>query len=130
MISAQDVAQLRLQTGAGVMVCKKALEDSNGDFQKAKEILAANAEAIAKIKEARAVDRLAAGGVVRVVFPYEVEQVLGRRRLGPGGGRLGSLCRAPFHHFKLCLNDFIKLSQRIYNLLAFIWNIRKCTFQE
>lgn len=53
MISAQDVAQLRLQTGAGVIACKKALEDAGGDFQKAKEILAASAEAMAKKKSER-----------------------------------------------------------------------------
>lgn len=38
-ISAADVAKLRKQTGAGMMDCKQALGESNGDFEKAIEIL-------------------------------------------------------------------------------------------
>jgi elongation factor Ts len=41
MITAQDVAKLRQITGAGMMDAKKALEESNGDFDKAKEVLQA-----------------------------------------------------------------------------------------
>lgn len=41
MITAQDVAKLRQITGAGMMDAKKALEESAGDFEKAKEILQA-----------------------------------------------------------------------------------------
>ena len=33
--TAQDVARLRAQTGVGMMECKKALTDANGDFEKA-----------------------------------------------------------------------------------------------
>ena len=39
MITAQDVNKLRTMTGAGMMDCKKALTESNGDFEKAIEIL-------------------------------------------------------------------------------------------
>jgi|688.fasta_scaffold02072_20 elongation factor Ts len=39
MITAQDVAKLRQITGAGMMDAKKALEESSGDFEKAKELL-------------------------------------------------------------------------------------------
>ena len=39
MISAQDVNKLRTMTGAGMMDCKKALTESDGDFEKAIEIL-------------------------------------------------------------------------------------------
>jgi elongation factor Ts len=39
MISAQDVNKLRQMTGAGMMDCKKALTEANGDFEKAIEIL-------------------------------------------------------------------------------------------
>jgi len=53
-MSAQDIAKLREETGAGVMECKRALEESQGDFQKAKDILAKSAEAIAKKKAERA----------------------------------------------------------------------------
>ena len=38
-ISAKDVAALRQQTGAGMMDCKRALEEADGDAEKAVEIL-------------------------------------------------------------------------------------------
>jgi len=38
-ISAQDVNKLRSMTGAGMMDCKKALTEADGDFEKAIEIL-------------------------------------------------------------------------------------------
>lgn len=53
MISAEIISRLRAETGAGVMDCKKALEDSDGDYAKAKILLARNAQAIAKKKAER-----------------------------------------------------------------------------
>jgi elongation factor Ts len=38
-ISASDVKKLREKTGAGPMECKKALQDSGGDFEKAEKLL-------------------------------------------------------------------------------------------
>ena len=38
-IKAVDVAKLRKMTGAGMMDCKKALVDAEGDFERAKEII-------------------------------------------------------------------------------------------
>jgi elongation factor Ts len=38
-ISASDVKKLRDQTGAGMMDCKNALEQANGDFEEAVTIL-------------------------------------------------------------------------------------------
>src|SRR6187397_2143811 len=38
-ISPKDVSELRLRTGAGMMDCKRALEESGGDMDKASEIL-------------------------------------------------------------------------------------------
>jgi elongation factor Ts len=38
-ISAEDVKKLREDTGAGMLDCKKALDQAAGDFQKAKDIL-------------------------------------------------------------------------------------------
>ncbi|HEY7621607.1 MAG TPA: translation elongation factor Ts [Solirubrobacteraceae bacterium] len=38
-ITAKDVAALRQQTGAGMMDCKRALEEAGGDMDKAVEIL-------------------------------------------------------------------------------------------
>ncbi len=37
--SAKDVADLRQKTGAGMMECKNALKEANGDLEKAREIL-------------------------------------------------------------------------------------------
>ena len=42
MFTAQDVVKLRTSTGAGMMDCKKALEESNGDFDKAVKKLKSN----------------------------------------------------------------------------------------
>ena len=39
MITAQDVNKLRSMTGAGMMDCKKALTEADGDFEKAIELL-------------------------------------------------------------------------------------------
>jgi elongation factor Ts len=44
-ISAKDVKALRDKTGAGMMACKKALEETAGDFEKAVEHLRARGEA-------------------------------------------------------------------------------------
>ena len=38
-ISASDVNKLRQQTGAGMMDCKKALVEPNGDFEAAVDYL-------------------------------------------------------------------------------------------
>jgi len=48
-ISAKDVAELRARTGAGMMDCKKALEESGGDLDKANEFL--RAKGIAKAEK-------------------------------------------------------------------------------
>jgi elongation factor Ts len=37
--SASDVKKLRDMTGAGMMDCKKALDEADGDFDKAIELL-------------------------------------------------------------------------------------------
>ncbi|HRP09336.1 MAG TPA: elongation factor Ts, partial [Gemmatimonadales bacterium] len=38
-ISTKDIAELRARTGAGMMDCKKALEEAQGDMDLASEIL-------------------------------------------------------------------------------------------
>src|SRR2546425_9889336 len=38
-VSAADVAKLRTATGAGMMDCKKALQDASGDFENARMLL-------------------------------------------------------------------------------------------
>ena len=39
-MSTSDVQKLRQETGAGIMDCKKAIDESGGDFDKAREIIA------------------------------------------------------------------------------------------
>lgn len=46
-ISAADVNKLRLQTGAGMMDCKKALMESDGDFEKAIDYLRKKGQKVA-----------------------------------------------------------------------------------
>ncbi len=59
-ITASDVNKLRKQTGAGMMDCKKALVESNGDFDAAIDILRKKGQKIA----AKRADREASEGVV------------------------------------------------------------------
>jgi len=46
-IKATDVAKLRQMTGAGMMDCKNALVEANGDFERAKEIIREKGKLIA-----------------------------------------------------------------------------------
>jgi len=59
-ISSAEVAKLRRVTLAGMMDCKKALEESNGDFEKAIEIIRKKGQAVAN----KRADREASEGVV------------------------------------------------------------------
>ncbi|MBM3166406.1 MAG: translation elongation factor Ts [Chloroflexi bacterium] len=52
-ISADTVKELREKTGAGVMDCKKALEEADGNMQKAAETLKERGLALAKKKAER-----------------------------------------------------------------------------
>lgn len=51
MVTAKDIQKLREETQAPVMECKKALEEANGDFEKAKKILERKGKARAEKKE-------------------------------------------------------------------------------
>ena len=59
-IKAADVAKLRKMTGAGMMDCKKALEEANGDYDRAQEIIREKG----KLVSAKRADRSATEGVV------------------------------------------------------------------
>jgi elongation factor Ts len=59
-ITAADVNKLRQQTGAGMMDCKKALEESNGDFEAAVDFLRKKGAKVAANRQ----DRDAKEGVV------------------------------------------------------------------
>lgn len=65
-ITAQDVARLREMTNAGMLDCKKALVEANGDFQKAIEILRKKGAATAQLKAARATKE---GVIARYISP-------------------------------------------------------------
>jgi elongation factor Ts len=52
-IKAGDVAKLRKMTGAGMLDCKKALEETNGDFDKAIDILRKQGQKIASKRAER-----------------------------------------------------------------------------
>ena len=47
-ITASDVNKLRQQTGAGMMDCKNALVEANGDFEAAVDILRKKGQKIAQ----------------------------------------------------------------------------------
>lgn len=66
--TAKDVAALRERTGCGMMDCKKALTDANGDMDKAIELLREKGLAAA----AKKAGRVAAEGVV---YAYEGDHV-------------------------------------------------------
>lgn len=59
-IKAADVAKLRKMTGAGMMDCKKALVEANGDFTRAQEIIREKGKLVAS----KRADRDASEGVV------------------------------------------------------------------
>ena len=61
--TAKDVAELRKQTGCGMMDCKKALVESNGDFEAAVKYLREKGMAAT----AKKADRIAAEGIVDIM---------------------------------------------------------------
>ena len=61
--TAKDVAELRKQTGCGMMDCKKALTESNGDFEAAVKFLREKGMAAT----AKKADRIAAEGLVDIM---------------------------------------------------------------
>ena len=83
MFTSQDVAKLRQATGVGMMDCKKALTETNGDFDKAVTYLREKGMAAA----AKKADRIAAEGVVASYIH--------------GGGKIGVLVEVN------CETDFV-----------------------
>ena len=61
--SAKDVAELRKQTGCGMMDCKNALKDANGNFEEAVKILREKGMAAT----AKKASRIAAEGLVDIM---------------------------------------------------------------
>ena len=56
-IAPKDVAELRARTGAGMMDCKRALEEAGGDMEKAAEILRKKGIAKAEKRAGRTVSQ-------------------------------------------------------------------------
>ncbi len=71
-ISAKDVAALRKMTGAGMMDCKKALLENDGDFERAKDWLREKGIAGAAKRSGRAADQ----GAVEVMVTDGVAAVV------------------------------------------------------
>ena len=63
-ITAKMVADLRTKTGCGMMECKKALTEANGDFDEAVKVLREKGLSVA----AKKASRIAAEGVVDIMF--------------------------------------------------------------
>ncbi len=82
-VSPAAVKELRELTGAGMLDCKQALEEADGDFEKAKEILRQKGHAAA----AKRAERATAEGLVQAYLHHD--------------GRLGALVEVN------CESDFV-----------------------
>ncbi len=70
--TAKDVAELRKQTGCGMMDCKNALVEADGDFDKAIKVLREKGVAAAAKKQ----DRIAAEGIVDILAEGDVAAMI------------------------------------------------------
>lgn len=91
-IDAKKVGELRAQTGAGIMDCKKALAETNGDFEAATVILKKKGLASA----AKKADRTTSEGIVESYIHL--------------GGRIGVLVQLN------CETDFVAKNDTFRNL--------------
>jgi elongation factor Ts len=69
-IKAADVAKLRKMTGAGMMDCKNALTEANGDFDRAQEIIREKGKLVA----AKRADRETTEGAVIALVDVEAKE--------------------------------------------------------
>ncbi|MDN5326957.1 MAG: elongation factor Ts [Moorella sp. (in: firmicutes)] len=93
MIAAADVKALRERTGAGMMDCKKALAEANGDMEKAIEYLRKKGLATA----AKRAGKVASEGLVQAYIH--------------GGGRIGVLIEVN------CETDFVAKTEDFRDLV-------------
>lgn len=99
--TAQDVAKLREQTGAGMMDCKKALTHTDGNMDKAAEYLREQGVNIA----AKKANRLASEGIVSSFISKD--------------GKIGALVEINCESdFVAKSDDFIKLCNNVANHIA------------
>ena len=80
-IKAADVAKLRQMTGAGMMDCKKALVEANGDYERAKEIIREKGKLVAakradrETSEGRVIAKVAGNKAIVVGLGCETDFV-------------------------------------------------------
>jgi len=86
-VTAEQVKQLREATGVGILECQKALKETDGDYNKAVDLLREKGLA----KAAKRADRVASEGVVELY--------------SHGGGRLGVMVELN------CETDFVARSE-------------------
>src|SRR2546421_5043276 len=99
-ISAALVKQLRDRTGAGMMECKRALEATGGDIEKAVDYLREHGQAKAATKAGRAVNE----GIIEAYV----------HSAGVGGARLGVLVELDCESdFVARTDDFKRLAREI-----------------
>ncbi|HEY57860.1 MAG TPA: translation elongation factor Ts [Anaerolineae bacterium] len=91
-VSMELIKQLRAETGAGIMDCRKALEEANGDLGKAKEILRQKGLA----KAAKRAERQASEGVIELY--------------SHGNGRVGVMVELN------CETDFVAKAEKFRHL--------------
>ena len=102
-ITASMVKELREATGLGMMDCKKALAETNGDFKAAEELLRIKSGA----KASKAASRVAAEGVIGVFVSAD--------------GKTGALAEVN------CETDFVARNE---GLLAFARNVAQVLAQN
>ena len=90
-VTTEQIKELRTATGAGIMECRKALEQAGGDFDKAIEYLREKAEATA----AKRAERQASEGVIELY--------------SHGNGRVGVMVEVN------CETDFVARSPAFRN---------------
>ena len=91
-ISIGEVKKLREKTGAGIADCRKALEESGGDFKKAEELLKSRGAEIASKKA----DRATGQGMVETYIHV--------------GGKVGTMVEVN------CETDFVAKTEEFKNL--------------
>ena len=92
-VTTQDIAKLREQTGAGMLDCKKALDEANGNLDAAVDILRKKGIA----KAAKRADKIAAEGTVASYIH--------------GAGKIGVLVEVN------CETDFVAKNEGFTNLV-------------
>lgn len=98
-IKAADVAKLRKMTGAGMMDCKKALTEANGDFDRAQDIIREKGKLVAS----KRADREATEGVVAA-------------RLTDGNKKGYMICLACETDFVAKNEEFIKTANEMLDI--------------